>query len=178
VEADRAAGGRVRQRDADGELERPPGTDVVRGGDGQAGPRAVAGERDVVGIRGRRIDLLAGQLVGHVQLALPREVLPGVEVLQFQEEGRGPRQVAGAHGFPDLLAEHRRDFTVLGGVAHPYVDGGHPADICFLTAAPHPSSGGFRNTISLDQFMAQKFGDQTPLPSLLNLAAYSLPVSR
>ena len=37
--------------------------------------------------------------------------------------------------------------TVLGGVSHPYVDGGHPADICFLTAAPHPSSGGFRNTI-------------------------------
>lgn len=65
-----------------------------------------------------------------------------------------------------ILKEHRQDFTVLGGVSHPYVDGGHPADICFLTAAPHPSSGGFRNTISLDQFMAQQIGHLTRFPTL------------
>ena len=52
------------------------------------------------------------------------------------------------------LAEHRDDFTVMSGVSHPDVDAGHPADICFLTAAPHPGSGGFRNTISLDQYIA------------------------
>ena len=49
--------------------------------------------------------------------------------------------------------EHRNDFTVFSGVSHPDVDGGHPADNCFLTAAPHPGRGGFRNTISLDQFI-------------------------
>ena len=54
----------------------------------------------------------------------------------------------------ELLKEHRDDFTVFSGVSHPDVDGGHPADICFLTAAPHPGSGGFRNTISLDQYIA------------------------
>ncbi|MDZ4796699.1 MAG: DUF1552 domain-containing protein [Bryobacteraceae bacterium] len=64
------------------------------------------------------------------------------------------------------LAEHRNDFTVLNGVWHPDVDGGHPADNCFLTAAPHPSSGGFRNTISLDQFAAERLGNQTRFPSL------------
>jgi len=37
-----------------------------------------------------------------------------------------------------LLDKHRNDFTVFSGVSHPDVDGGHPADICFLTAAPHP----------------------------------------
>ncbi len=66
----------------------------------------------------------------------------------------------------ELLAEHRSSLTVLGGVMHPDVDGGHPADNCFLTAAPHPSSGGFRNTISLDQFAAQQIGHLTRFPSL------------
>jgi hypothetical protein len=65
-----------------------------------------------------------------------------------------------------LLERHRNDFTVFSGVSHPDVDGGHPADICFLTAAPHPSSGGFRNTISLDQYIAEQIGVQTRFPSL------------
>ncbi len=64
------------------------------------------------------------------------------------------------------LRDHRSDFSVFSGVMHPDVDGGHPADICFLTAAPHPSSGGFRNTISLDQFIAERIGTQTRFPSL------------
>lgn len=64
------------------------------------------------------------------------------------------------------LKQYRSDFTVMSGVMHPDVDGGHPADICFLTAAPHPSSGGFRNTISLDQFLAERLGPQTRFPSL------------
>jgi len=64
------------------------------------------------------------------------------------------------------LAAHRGEFTVFSGVSHPEVDGGHPADNCFLTAAPHPSSGGFRNTISLDQAMAEHVGHLTRFPSL------------
>jgi len=64
------------------------------------------------------------------------------------------------------LRDFRGDFTVMSGVMHPDVDGGHPADICFLTAAPHPSSGGFRNTISLDQYVAERIGYQTRFPSL------------
>jgi hypothetical protein len=66
----------------------------------------------------------------------------------------------------ETLKEHRKDFTVLSGVSHPDVDGGHPADNCFLTAAPHPGRGGFRNTISLDQFMAERIGHLTRFPSL------------
>ena len=64
------------------------------------------------------------------------------------------------------LKAHRDDFTVLSGVMHPDVDGGHPADNCFLTAAPHPGNGGFRNTISLDQFAAERIGHLTRFPSL------------
>lgn len=65
-----------------------------------------------------------------------------------------------------LLDAHRRDFTVFSGVSHPNVDGGHPADISFLTAAPHPASSSFRNTISLDQYIAERIGILTRFPSL------------
>ena len=66
----------------------------------------------------------------------------------------------------ELLQEHRNDFTVFSGVSHPNVDGGHPADVCFITGAPHPGSGSFRNTISLDQFIAERIGIMTRFPSL------------
>src|SRR3989475_10407187 len=66
----------------------------------------------------------------------------------------------------EMLREHRNDFTVFSGVWHPDVDGGHPADNCFLTAAPHPGSAGFRNTISLDQYIGERIGHLTRFPSL------------
>ncbi len=65
-----------------------------------------------------------------------------------------------------LLKQHRNDFSVFSGVWHPDVDGGHPADNCFLTASPHPGSGGFRNTISLDQYIAERIGYLTRFQSL------------
>ena len=64
------------------------------------------------------------------------------------------------------LKDHRRDFTVFSGVSHPDVDGGHPADNCFLTAAPHPGSAGFKNTISLDQYIGERIGHLTRFPTL------------
>ena len=65
----------------------------------------------------------------------------------------------------EILGALRNEFTVFSGVSHPDVDGGHPADNCFLTAAPHPASGSFKNTISLDQLMAEHMGYQTRFPS-------------
>jgi len=65
-----------------------------------------------------------------------------------------------------LLQEHRADFTIFSGVSHPNVDGGHPSDISFLTAAPHPASSSFRNTVSLDQHIAERIGTLTRFPSL------------
>jgi Protein of unknown function (DUF1552) len=76
-----------------------------------------------------------------------------------------------------LLEAHRNDFSVISGVSHPNVDGGHPSDISFLTAAPHPASSSFRNTISLDQYVAERIGTLTRFPSLtlaVNGAARSL----
>ena len=38
-----------------------------------------------------------------------------------------------------ILEGYRNDITVFSGVSHPNVDGGHPSDVSFLTAAPHPA---------------------------------------
>ena len=82
----------------------------------------------------------------------------------FFPSGAGRDYVASP--YLEMLQAHRGDFSVFSGVSHPNVDGGHPADVCFLTAAPHPGSSSFRNTISLDQFIAEQIGIQTRFPSI------------
>ena len=64
------------------------------------------------------------------------------------------------------LANFRNDFTVISGLSHPDVEGGHSTENCFLTAARGPTKSGFRNTISLDQFAAQQLGPVTRFPTL------------
>lgn len=65
------------------------------------------------------------------------------------------------------LADHLRDsYTVVSGSSHPGVDGGHSAEKCFLTAAPHPAARGFKNSISLDQVVAREVGDATRYAAL------------
>jgi hypothetical protein len=59
------------------------------------------------------------------------------------------------------IKAYRDHFTVISGTSHPGVDGGHLAEKSFLTTAPHPNSASFRNTISLDQFAAEKIGGET-----------------
>ena len=78
-----------------------------------------------------------------------------------------------------VLEEFRDDFTILSGTSHPGVDGGHSAEKSFLTAAPHPGSASFKNTISLDQLLAEKIGGQTRFGYLpLSLSGRSLSWSR
>lgn len=64
------------------------------------------------------------------------------------------------------LEDFRKDFTVFSGLSHPGVTGGHSTDNCFLTAARGAFKSGFRNSISLDQFAAEKLGQVTRFPSL------------
>ncbi len=64
------------------------------------------------------------------------------------------------------IAAFRGDFTVFSGLSHPAVTGGHSTENCFLTAARDPTRSGFRNSISLDQFAAEKLGQQTRFPTL------------
>ncbi len=67
----------------------------------------------------------------------------------------------------ETLKEFRNDYTVISGLSHPGVGSTHDSIFSFLTAAKHPElRAGFRNSISLDQFAAEKIGDQTRFPSL------------
>lgn len=68
----------------------------------------------------------------------------------------------------DLVKEHRNDVTVFSGLSHPDQSGadGHSSEMTWLTSARHPGLGGFRNQISLDQFVAEKIGFETRFPSL------------
>ena len=80
------------------------------------------------------------------------------------------------------LSAFRDRLTVFSGLSHPDVDGGHAADVCFLTGAPHPAGGSFRNSVSLDQVAAEALGAATRIPALpLTVAAQgtaSLSVTR
>jgi hypothetical protein len=61
----------------------------------------------------------------------------------------------------------RGKFTVLSGLSHPDVDGGHSAEQSYLTGAAHPAQPSFKNTISVDQFAAERIGHQTRVSSIV-----------
>ena len=68
----------------------------------------------------------------------------------------------------EVLKDHRDDFTVMSGLAHPQVAEGHDSGYSFLTGAHHSGfmRTGFRNTISLDQLAAEHIGGETRFPTL------------
>ncbi|MCG6155259.1 DUF1552 domain-containing protein [Rubinisphaera margarita] len=66
------------------------------------------------------------------------------------------------------LADHRDRFTVFSGLSHPEQNGnnGHASMLTWLTSAQRPGLAGFKNTVSLDQLMAERLGGVTRLPYL------------
>jgi len=65
------------------------------------------------------------------------------------------------------LEDIRDQYTVISGVSHPGVSGGHRAEASLLSAAPMSASAASKNTVSLDQLLAKPLGDQTRFPSLV-----------
>jgi len=65
------------------------------------------------------------------------------------------------------LADLREKFTVISGISHPDVDGGHAAEKSYLTGAAHPGQPSFRNTISVDHFAAERIGHLTRVGSVV-----------
>lgn len=81
----------------------------------------------------------------------------------------------------EILAPLRKEFTLFSGISHPEVDGGHLSESSFLTGAPHPGSGNFRNTISVDQLFLEKRPPPTRHASLIlatGNASGSISISR
>lgn len=68
-----------------------------------------------------------------------------------------------------VLEEFKNDFTVISGICHPKVEGGHSGGDTFLTAAHIGATPGYdyKNSISLDQTAAEHLGRSTRFPSLV-----------
>lgn len=75
------------------------------------------------------------------------------------------------------IQEFRNDLTVFSGLSHPDVDGGHPAELCYLTSASHPRSDNFKNTISLDQYAIERLVPDTRFGSLVLASSSSRGLS-
>jgi len=63
----------------------------------------------------------------------------------------------------------KNDFSVISGLQHEEQNGanGHTSEMTWLTSAKHPGLAGFKNTISIDQLIAEHIGSQTRFPSLI-----------
>lgn len=64
------------------------------------------------------------------------------------------------------LKDHVDQLTLFSGLSHPGNNTGHSSDMTWLTSAPRAGRPGFRNTVSIDQVMAQHLRGQTRLPFL------------
>jgi hypothetical protein len=99
----------------------------------------------------------------------PRRMVAVNIPLGFHSPNFFPEESGTDYALSDYLqpaAALRGDFTVISGTSHPGVDGGHSAEKSFLSAAPHPGSRSFKNTISLDQLVARRIGGATRFASL------------
>lgn len=102
----------------------------------------------------RRMIAMCAPLGIHTPYLFPEQAGKDYEVTPYLEPLQGVRD----------------QLTVASGLMHPMVDGGHDAERSFLTGAAHPGQPSFRNTISVDQFAAERMGHETRFP-FLSLAA-------
>ena len=65
-----------------------------------------------------------------------------------------------------FLEDFKDRMTVFSGVSHPAVDVPTRPKVV-SSAAPHPGGAGFRNSISVDQFAAERLGPATRFPSFV-----------
>lgn len=110
-----------------------------------------------------------GPSYGAERDAAPRRLLSVCTNLGVLDQNFRPTQSGSDYAltpYLEVLKPFRKEFTVISGTSHDEVTGGHAAEVSFLTAAPGAGSASFRNTISLDQFAAERIGFHTRVPSL------------
>jgi hypothetical protein len=116
------------------------------------------------------LDVMAPRrLVGVEKAASPRRMLLMCTTLGLHTEYLNPTQSGRDYEltpYLDTIKDFRDDFTVISGLSHPEVDGGHSAEASYLTGAMHPRTDSFKNTISLDQFAVEKLNPDTRFKSL------------
>lgn len=109
----------------------------------------------------------------------PRRMIAVCSCLGLVPEAFFPKEAGAGYSlspYLEILKEHRDDFSVISGLSHPDVSGGHSTEVSFLTAAPGPGGANFRNSISLDQFVVERLKPNTRFP-FLALSSYSSSLS-
>ena len=109
--------------------------------------------------------------VGGTQITPPKRMVCICNTLGLHAPSLFPQRTGSNYEsteYLDILKRHREDFTLFAGLSHPDQVGKDPHDteMTFLTSARNPGLGGFRNTISIDQFAAEKIGNVTRYPSV------------
>jgi len=104
--------------------------------------------------------------VGAAQAQSPRRFMAACATLGFHTPFLNPTELGADYQLTPYLQhlkQHRDRLTVFSGLSHPEQQGdsGHASEMTWLTAAQRPGLAGFRNTISLDQWFAEKIGMET-----------------
>ncbi|MCA9268623.1 MAG: DUF1552 domain-containing protein, partial [Planctomycetales bacterium] len=103
--------------------------------------------------------------------AAPKRFVAACATLGFHKPFLTPEAVGRDYQltpYLEPLAQHRDKFSVLSGLAHLDQQGnnGHASEMTWLTSARRPGLPGFKNTISLDQLIAERIGVETRYPYL------------
>lgn len=102
----------------------------------------------------------------------PPRFLAMCATLGFHAPFMFPQEIGTDYTFTpylEPLKDLKADFSVLSGLQHEEQNGanGHTSEMTWLTSAKHPGLAGFKNTISIDQLIAEQIGSQTRFPSLI-----------
>ncbi|MCA9177558.1 MAG: DUF1552 domain-containing protein [Planctomycetales bacterium] len=114
---------------------------------------------------------LGQRALGAAEIKPPKRFVAMCATLGFHTPHLFPEQPGRDYTltpYLEKLAGHRERLTVISGLSHPEQQGnnGHASELTWLTSAPRPGLAGFRNTISIDQLIADKIGVETRFPYL------------
>jgi len=109
--------------------------------------------------------------IGHEQMVPPKRMVLICNALGLHSPSLFPKTSGTDYlntEYLELLKEHRNDFTLFSGLSHPDQNGKEPHDteMTWLSAARNPGLGGFKNSISVDQYAATRLGHVTRFPSI------------
>jgi hypothetical protein len=116
-------------------------------------PIGLGAEQKSAAMRSKRILLISRPLGYHAEYFFPGKPGKDYELTRYLKP----------------LADYRQDFTVFSGMAHRGYPGGHHAEVALFTGvAPDGvrNMNDIRNSVSLDQEIAERIGSATRFPYL------------
>ena len=112
------------------------------------------------------LDSFGGFLHAAETKPAPQRLLMVCLPLGIYRDALIPSEAGAGYETPEYLSfleDHRDRYTVISGLDHPGVNGGHSAEPRIFTGIPSSQ----RNALSLDQYVASKIGQDTRFDSLV-----------